>query len=121
MAKLLVCGSRSITDADWVESQIDLYVSEKNLSAEELVVIEGGANGVDALASHWAEKHGVSVELHKADWKRYGRGAGHRRNVDMVSAADFVLILWDGTSKGTKNDIDLCRKSLKNHKVVVKR
>ena len=28
--------------------------------------------------------------------------------VDMVKACDHCLIIWDGKSKGTKHDIDLC-------------
>lgn len=76
--------------------------------------------GVDVLAKAWAVSNGVPVETYKADWARYGRGAGHRRNAEMVTASDFVLILWDGSSTGTKNDIDLCKKNYKNYKLVRK-
>lgn len=120
MTKLLVCGSRSITDSTWVSSQISELVAEKAFSLLDLTLIEGGAKGVDALAKTWAVSNGVPVETYKADWARYGRGAGHRRNAEMVAAADFVLILWDGSSTGTKNDIDLCKKNYKNYKLVRK-
>lgn len=120
MAKLLVCGSRSITDSAWIFSQIEQYISEKNLEMSSLVIIEGGAKGVDSVAGNWAQSHGVTVEVHNADWARYDRGAGIRRNEEMVAAADFVLVLWDGSSRGTKNDIDLCRKNFKTYKVVKK-
>ena len=120
MTKLLVCGSRSITDAAWVSEKISAYVAEKGFALSELTLIEGGAKGVDAMAKAWAVENDVPVETHKADWARYGRGAGHRRNGEMVEAANFVLILWDGISTGTKNDIDLCRKNYKNYKLIIK-
>ncbi len=120
MAKLLVCGSRSIADAEWVSNQISALVAEKGFSLSDLILIEGGAKGVDAMGKAWAVANGVPVETHKADWARYGRGAGHRRNAEMVAAANYVLILWDGISSGTKNDIDLCKKNYKNYKLVIK-
>ena len=93
---------------------------KKKFFLSDLTLIEGGAKGVDALAKAWAVSNGVPVETYKADWARYGRGAGHRRNAEMVTASDFVLILWDGSSTGTKNDIDLCKKNYKNYKLVRK-
>ena len=118
MTKLLVCGSRSITDAAWVSEQISALIAEKGFPLSDLTLIEGGAKGVDAMCKAWAIANGVPIETHKADWARYGRGAGHRRNADMVVAANCVLILWDGISTGTKNDIDLCKKNNKNYKLV---
>ena len=32
---------------------------------------------------------------------------------------DHCLILWDGQSKGTKHDIDLCISKDKPHKIVI--
>lgn len=49
MTKLLVCGSRSITDAEWVSNQISALVAEKGFSLSDLILIEGGAKGVDAM------------------------------------------------------------------------
>lgn len=37
----------------------------------------------------------------------------------MVKAADEVLILWDGESKGTKNNIDLCKKYSKPYVILI--
>ena len=89
---------------------------KKKFFLSDLSLIEGGAKGVDALAKVWTVSNGVPVETYKADWTRYGRAAAHRRNAEMVTASDFVLILWDGSSTGTKNDIDLCKKNYKNYK-----
>lgn len=120
MTKVLICGSRSIMDESWIFEQIDAFIRDYKLDMGSLTIIEGGAKGVDSVAGKWAENHGVQKEVHKADWARYGRGAGLRRNADMVLSADMVLILWDGISKGTRNDIDLCKKHLKTYKIVVK-
>lgn len=75
MTKLLVCGSRSITDAEWVSNQISALVAEKGFSLSDLILIEGSAKGVDAMGKDWAVANGVPVETHKADWARYGRVA----------------------------------------------
>lgn len=45
-----------------------------------------------------------------ADWERYGRSAGMIRNREMINAADEVLALWDGKSKGTGQAIALSKR-----------
>ena len=118
--KLMVCGSRSILDTAFIYNQIESLLTEKNIKKEDLVLINGGAKGVDAIAAQWAQSNNVSIELYKPDWAHYGRGAGIVRNKLMVEACDFCLIIWDGVSKGTKNDIELCNKTFKRYKVVKK-
>ena len=114
--KLMVCGSRSITDTDWIYRQIDACVSENHF--EDIIIIEGDAQGVDKAAGLWAEQHGYQIKKHPADWNKYGRGAGFVRNKEMVESCDFCLILWDGKSKGTKHDLELCQKLEKPFKLV---
>ena len=112
--KVLVCGSRSITNKSWVHAQIEKYVQElKSSSPTNLtnpVLIEGEARGVDSLAKEYAIEHNWSIEACPADWEKFGKSAGYIRNDAMVKKADFVIILWDGESRGTKHDIDLCRR-----------
>ena len=43
------------------------------------------------------------------DYRRYGKGAPFRRNQQIVAAADLVIALWDGASRGTAHTIELCR------------
>lgn len=76
---------------------------------EEIIIIEGEARGVDSIAKQWAIDHNKQIEAYPANWDLYGKSAGFRRNVDMVKACDYCLIIWDGESKGTKHDIDLCK------------
>lgn len=118
--KLLVCGSRSIKDFEWVGTQIENYIlSTLNLTFDDITIIEGEASGVDTIAKMWAEFRMRPIISMPADWKTYGRGAGIIRNKQMVELCDACLILWDGVSKGTKNDITLCEKLNKPIKVIL--
>lgn len=119
MTKLLVCGSRTINNSEWVFSEIEKYISESNLQYSDIHIIEGGASGVDKIAKQFAQSKNISVIEMAADWKAYGRAAGPIRNEQMVRLCDQCLILWDGKSRGTKNDIDLCDKYNKSNKIVI--
>ncbi|MBE6656568.1 MAG: hypothetical protein E7609_06875 [Ruminococcaceae bacterium] len=105
--KLLVVGSRSITDFD-----LSPYIS-----AEVDTIISGGAGGVDTLAEKYADLHRLSKYIMRPRYDLYGRGAPLRRNEQMVDLADAVLIIWDGTSKGTNYTLKYSQK--KNKKVLL--
>lgn len=117
--KLLVCGSRSITDKEWVKDNIETYWYWNLACYKYPVMIEGEARGVDSIAKEYAQENEWEIESYPANWTLYGRGAGFIRNEIMVKAADEVLVLWDGKSKGTKHDIDLCEKYNKPYKVLI--
>ncbi len=70
-----------------------------------IVVVHGGAEGVDRRADEVARRVGVEVEVWKADWERYGRRAGPLRNRQMVASCDFLLAFWNGVSRGTASAI----------------
>ena len=58
----------------------------------------------------------ISAECqeYKANWDKYGKSAGYKRNAEMVNQLDkndIAFIFWDGKSKGTKHTIDLCNKN----------
>ena len=94
--KLLIAGSRSITDFD-----LTPYVPE-----DTSLILTGGANGVDALAEEYADKHRISKLILRPQYKLYHRGAPLKRNDRMVELCDKVLVIWDGVSHGTKHTID---------------
>ena len=127
MVGVMVCGSRTITDVKWVETQIVNYLKEVYADQEkrfgqgdmDFIIIQGLARGVDMIAKEWADKHNLGTWDFTAEWDKYGKSAGYRRNVDMVDRCDYCLILWDGKSKGTKYDIDLCISKDKPHKIVI--
>ena len=98
--KLMVVGSRSITDFD-----LSPYISEKVDT-----IISGGASGVDRLAEVYADGHRLSKYIFRPRYGLYGRCAPLKRNEEMVDMADAVLVIWDGHSKGTDYTIKYARK-----------
>ena len=90
--KLLIVGSRSISDFD-----LSPYVSK-----EVDTVISGGAGGVDSIAEQYADERRLSKYILRPRYDLYGRAAPLKRNEQMVDMSDAVLIIWDGHSKGTQ-------------------
>jgi len=77
------------------------------------VIISGGARGADYLAKIYAQNQGIDYKEFPAEWDKYGRSAGYRRNIDIVENSDIIIAFWDGTSKGTKHTIDIAREKNK--------
>lgn len=109
--KLMVCGSRSITNKEWVWQQIEKTV--KLFNGRPVEILEGDASGVDKLAGEWAKSHNIPLKLYPANWSDNGRAASHIRNRQMVDDCDISLILWDGTSMGTYEDLCYADKNKK--------
>lgn len=113
MNNLLICGSRNFQDYNLVSETIS------NLNIDFDLVISGGAKGADTLAKKYCTDNNIQIKEFLPEWEKYGRGAGIKRNKDMLMESNFVLIFWDGQSKGTKFNIDYCKKNNKNYKVVL--
>ena len=108
--KLLVVGSRSITDFD-----LSPYISN-----EVDTVISGGAEGIDRIAEEYADSHRLTKYILRPRYDIYGRAAPLRRNEQMVDMADAVLVIWDGHSKGTKYTLNYARKTNKPITEIIK-
>ena len=64
-------------------------------------VVSGGAAGPDTLGAEWARANGVPLRVLRPDYCAHGPAAPHVRNAEIVAAADVVLVVWDGKSRGT--------------------
>ena len=81
-----------------------------DLPCETVVVVSGTARGVDRLGEQYTRERGYPIERYPADWDRYGKSVGFRRNEQMVAVADGAVMFWNGESHGTRHDIELSRK-----------
>ncbi|MBQ8495398.1 MAG: DUF2493 domain-containing protein [Clostridia bacterium] len=79
--------------------------------------MSGGCRGADKLGERYAEENGIPTERYSADWQRYGRAAGPKRNEEMAKAADLVICFWDGNSRGTASLIACATKNGKTVRV----
>lgn len=94
--KIVIAGSRTITDERPVWERIDAWLEGKSILPESVEVYCGCAKGADMIGLRWAESRGAQIRRFPADWERHGRAAGMLRNLDMVQAKpDWVLVFVD--------------------------
>ena len=101
-ARVLVCGSRDFNDRGLVDAKLD-EVRER-LGGVPMRVISGAARGADRLGADSAARNGVPCDEYPADWNRYGKSAGYRRNEQMLTEGKphLVVAFPQGESRGTR-------------------
>ena len=82
---------------------------------DDIIVVEGGAPGADLLSKKAAISLNIEYREYKADWKKYGRAAGPKRNQQMLDCErpDLVVAFHPNIneSKGTKDMVNRARKA----------
>lgn len=98
--RLAIIGSRNL--------KIDNFSDYMPENVTEIV--SGGARGVDTCAREYAKKNNIPLKEFLPDYRRFGRGAPLRRNLQIIEYADEVLAFWDGVSHGTYFVIERCKR-----------
>jgi hypothetical protein len=117
--KTIIAGSRTVVSLALIEAA----VAASKFTVNE--VVSGCAPGADRLGEQYAIQHGIPVKPFPADWNdlthpnariktnKYGRkydaNAGHRRNQQMAEYADALIAIWDGSSPGTQDMIQIAQ------------
>ena len=102
--KILVCGGRDYTNERRVFEVLGRYLDDVD------VIIHGRANGADSIANCWALLHNILVKAYPADWGRFGRAAGPKRNKQMLDEGKPDLVIAFPGGKGTANMISQSKK-----------
>lgn len=107
----LVVGSRNFNDYQTMCHILDNMLQNKKY----VVIVSGGAKGADSLAEQYAKDRGYRLKVMPANWDKYGKSAGYRRNEDMhlyISARHNrgIVGFWDEQSKGTAHNFELSKK-----------
>jgi len=119
-----VIGSRILKDSAYVEECVTAALVKWGLKPEDFAAcVSGGADGVDTIAcgksmADESYKDSLAVRLKmrpiivQADWKKYGRTAGFKRNhalVDIVTHCVAILDERESPSVGTRQALTLVK------------
>lgn len=113
--RVIIAGSRTFNDYDTLKEKCNLVLSNKRKD-NNIIIVSGGARGADLLGENYAKEEKFGLEVFPAQWKKFGKSAGFRRNEQMAEVADALIAFWDGNSHGTKHMIDI----MKNKNSLVK-
>lgn len=116
MFKTVIAGSRCYTEADlpFFTQILDEVFA---VLGEPQFIISGKARGADTLGELYAESRDIAVIEMPAEWDKYGKSAGHRRNKEMAVEGNSLVAFWDGESRGTQSMIKYAKEQ--NHDFVV--
>lgn len=110
--RVIVAGGRDFKDYWFLEEKLDLILS----NLDEIEIISGGQVstdgkerwGADYFGELYANKRGYPVKKFLANWDKYGKAAGPKRNKEMAEYATHLVAFPGG--KGTKNMIEEAKK-----------
>ena len=104
--RVIIAGCRDFNDYEMLKEKCDHMLSKKK-DTHKVIIVSGHASGADALGERYAKERGFLLETYPAEWEKYGKSAGPKRNHRMAEVANALVAFWDGKSRGTKNMIDL--------------
>ena len=130
--RIIIAGGRDFTDYELLRKESLRAVRETfgKVNKEDVWIISGRARGADSLGERFAKEFDLNLKYFPADWDKYGKGAGFRRNEQMAdfakgkdendptSVKNLVIAFWDGQSRGTHHMIEIAKNKKMNIRVV---
>ena len=83
--KVLVTGSRNFTANVVMKKALDRLKPSS--------IVHGAARGADTLAQNYAKKNNITSYPHPAQWSKYGRSAGMKRNAEMLEQPPLICLV----------------------------
>lgn len=107
---VLVCGGRDFDDWEMLDQGLTSVYMRDNIGTK-MRIIEGEAIGADFLARVWAKYRHLPFKGYKAEWKKYGKAAGPKRNQQMLDEEDIHLAIAFPGGTGTADMVKRAKKS----------
>ena len=101
--RAIVCGGRKYNNVDFVHRTLDGFPLTE--------IAEGGATGADFIAKEWAKLRNIPCRSFPADWRKYGLGAGHKRNQRMLEEFNPDILVAFAGNVGTADMVRRARKA----------
>ena len=107
MFKVIIAGGRDFNDYNMLKNTCDKLLCNK--VKEGIEIVSGQAKGADSLGERYARERSYAVRLFPAEWDKYGKSAGYKRNAQMAEYADALIAFRNGQSRGTQHMINLAK------------
>ena len=98
---VLVCGGRKFNGWTAMQRALDRISPD--------IIIHGAAGGTDSMAGKYAQENNIPCRDFPAEWRRYGRSAGYRRNQQMLDEGKPDLVVAFPGGPGTQNMVKISR------------
>jgi len=120
--KIGISGSRKYYGqkfAKIVETMIVKILEETKLKKHEVILISGGAKGIDTVAEEVAEKMEIDILVIRPDYRNYPpKIAPLKRNKVIAELSDVLIAIPALDSKGTYHTIGVFRKKKPENKII---
>lgn len=103
--KVIIAGGRDFSNYEFLKMKCDAILYGK----PSVEIVSGTANGADKLGERYSIEKGYKLTKFPAQWEKFGKSAGYKRNQQMADYADTLIAFWNGRSRGTKHMIDIAK------------
>jgi len=116
--RLGVFGSRSLGSKKVYERLKEEILRLREKEDIEMIVTAGEIRGVCKLARRAAQELKIPILLFFYDYERFQGGAFEHRSKMIINNSDFFLVVHDGYSQGTSNEVEMLEKEGKPYKYI---
>ena len=82
--KYLIAGSRDFNNYNLLLQVLSQYKKPD-------IITEGGARGADLLGKRFAKENNIECKEYKANWDKYGKSAGYKRNAEIKEMLKWLI------------------------------
>jgi hypothetical protein len=92
---VIITGGRDYSNKDKIYATLDHF--------KPTMIIVGCAQGADYITIGYALEKEIPYKVYIADWNKYGKGAGPKRNREMLESNPHATVIAFKGGRGTAN------------------